>query len=156
MKIFKKKEQEIKVSSNFRGNVRKAISIILLAPESATDKDILELFEQKGIARADSIELLIFLPIAFLRKLFDVLKWHESYFELDHQNNQVEKKFTDSVSFQIVWQETEKYFQHLPISKEVMKIAARSAEFNVINDLLLQNPETKAEDIVLSKLFIVR
>lgn len=156
MRLFKKKKKGFQVSSKFRNNIQKAITLLLNSTNSPNDELILELFQKNGISQADSIEILLFLPIAFLRKLFDHLKWLDSYVELNGENNEVEKKFADSISFQIIWQETEKYFQNLPVSKDILKIAGRSAEFNALNDLLLQNPDAKVEDIILSKVFLVR
>lgn len=156
MKLFKKKQKGIQVSSEFEKNVQKAITLLLNSNNSPSDELVLDLFKKNEIGQVDSTEILLFLPIAFIRQLFDHLKWHDTYVESLDENNQVEKKFADSVPFQIIWKETEKYFQNLPVSKDIMKIAGRSAEFNALNDLLLRNPDAKAEDIILSKTFIVR
>ncbi len=156
MKLFKWKEKQLDASSKFRQSVQKAISILLNSNNSPTDEMVLALFQKKGISEVDSVEILLFLPIAFLRRLYDHLKWHDSYFEFDNKNNQVEKKFADSTSFQIIQEETEKYFQNLPVSRNITNIAWRSAEFNALNDILLRNPDMKAEDVILSKTFIVR
>lgn len=156
MKLFKRKEKQNDVSSKFRVSVQKAITILLNSNNSPTDEMVLELFQKKGISEVDSVEILLFLPIAFLRRLYDHLKWHDSYFEFDNKNNQVEKKFADSISFQIIQEETDKYFQNLPVSVNITNIAWRSAEFNALNDILLKNPDLKAEDVLLSKTFIVR
>ena len=156
MRLFKKKDERFQISSAFRENIQKAINLLLNSNNSPTDEMVLDLFQKNGMNQVDSIEILLFLPIAFCRRLFDHFKWHDTYIEQNGENNYVEKKFADSVSFQIIWQETEKYFQNLPVSKEILKIVGRSAEFNVLNDLLLQNPDTKAEDIILSKIHILR
>jgi hypothetical protein len=156
MRLFKRKDKRLQISSDFRKNIQKAITLLLNSDNSPNDEMVLDMFQKNGINQVDSTEILIFLPIAFLRKLYDQLKWQDSYIEFYDDNNQVEKKFADSNTFQIIWQETEKYFQNLPVSRDILRIAGRSAEFNALNDLLLRNPETKAEDIILSKIFLVR
>jgi UDP-N-acetylmuramoylalanine-D-glutamate ligase len=156
MRLFKRKEKQLDVSCKFRQNVQKAITLLLKSNNSPTDEMVLELFQKNGISKADSVEILIFLPIAFLRRLYDHLNWHDSYFEFDDKNNRVEKKFADSESFQIIEDVTDKYFQNLPVSPNITNIAWRSAEFNALNDILLKNPGMKAEDVLLSKTFIVR
>ncbi len=117
---------------------------------------VLELFQKNGINKVDSVEILIFLPIACLRRLYDHLKWHNSYFEFDDKNIPVEKDFADSKSFQIIEEITDRYFQTLPVSPNITNIAWRSAEFNALNDILLKSPDLKVEDVILSKIFIVR
>lgn len=156
MKLFKKKERVLKVSSDFKKNTQKAINLLLNSDNYLTDEMILDLFQKNGINKIDSIEILLFLPVAFMRKLYDHLKWHDTYMELDDENNQVEKRYADHLPYRIIWQETEEYFRNLPVSKDILKIAGRSAEFNGLNSILLQNPEMKAEDIILSNIFIVR
>ena len=138
------------------GSIQKSRSLLLNSNTSSCDERVLDLFRKNGIAKVDSIEILICLPIAITRKLFDHLKWHDTYLELDNEKNHVEKKFADSTSFQIICYETEKYFKNLPVSQNVLRIAGRSAEFKVLNDLLLKNPELKAEDIILSKTCIIK
>lgn len=156
MSLFKRKEKQPDISSKFRQNVQKAITLLLKSKNSPTDEMVLELFENNGISKVDSVEILIFLPIAVLRRLYGHLKWHDSYFEFDVNNNRVEKKFADSKSFQIIEEVTEKYFQNLPVSQDITNIAWRSAEFNALNYILLKNPDLQADDVVLSKTFIMR
>jgi hypothetical protein len=156
MKIFNRKEKQIDISSKFRGSVQKAITLLLNSNYSPTDEMVLEMFQKDGSSKVDSVEIILFLPIAFLRRLYHHLNWHDSYFEFDDKNNRVEKKFADSVAFQIIQEETEKYFQNLPVSRNITNIAWRSAEFNALNDILIKNPDAKTEDVILSKTFIVR
>jgi acyl carrier protein len=155
MQFFKKREKVLKVSSKFNKNIRKAIILLLNADNSQNNDMILDLFQKNGINSFDAVEILIFLPIAFHRKLYDHFKWPDTYMELD-SGNLSEKKFTDSLSYRIIWEETEKYFQNLPVSRDILKVVMRSAEFNALNTLLLQNPEAKADEIILSKAFIRR
>ena len=156
MRLFNKRDKKSEHLSGFKKNIQKAIKLLLNSNNSPTDEMVLDLFQKNGINQVDSVEILLFLPIAFCRRLFNHLNWQATYIEQQGENNQIEKKFIDSESFQIIWQETEKYFQNLPVSANIIRIAGRSAEFNALNDLLLRNPEAKAEDIVLSKIHIVR
>lgn len=51
---------------------------------------------------------------------------------------------------------TKDYFSRNPNKETVMKIAGRNAEFNAINQLLLENPTARIEDIKLSETVIIR
>jgi hypothetical protein len=56
----------------------------------------------------------------------------------------------------IIWEVVNNYFKDSPDSNSIIKIAGRSAEFQVINKLLLDNPNTKLEEIKLTNSIIVR
>lgn len=156
MKLFRQQEKNNEISSEFKTNVLNSIDLLLKADSSLSDKLVLNLFHKNGINKIDSTEILLFLPIAFARKLFHQINWHDTFIEFYGKDNQVEKKFSDSKPFQIIWEVTETYFNCLPVSPDIMNIVGRSAEFKALNDLLLQNPEAKVNDISVSKTVIVR
>ncbi|MBO9205249.1 MULTISPECIES: RHS repeat domain-containing protein [Niastella] len=92
---------------------------------------------------------------AIVRKLLPDIKWHESYIE--YKNNQsIEKKFKENKTFNMIWEITESYFKNSADSEYIIKIAGRSAEFHVINKLLIDAPNTKIEGISLTKTVIAR
>jgi len=84
------------------------------------------------------------------------IKWPDSYTENIENKGSTEKKFVESVPFMIIWEVVNNYFKDSPDSNSIIKIAGRSAEFQVINKLLLDNPNTKLEEIKLTNSIIVR
>ena len=51
---------------------------------------------------------------------------------------------------------TQDYFTTKPEKETVMKIAGRSAEYHAMNQLLLENPTARIEDIKLTETVIIR
>lgn len=56
------------------------------------DKDIFEVFIENGIGSYEAREILLFLPIAFVRQLLPDIKWHETYIEYKDNKQSIEKK----------------------------------------------------------------
>jgi hypothetical protein len=144
------------VSPNFKINVQKAIELIGQSEGSLEDKGVLHLFTKNGIESSDATAILMFLPIAFVRHLLPKIKWPDSYVEHRNQKNSDEIKYAETKSYLIISEITANYFKNSPDSNAIIKIAGRSAEFQVINKLLLDSPNIKLEEIELTKNIIVR
>ena len=71
--LLKPMAKRFQISSEFRKNIQKAINLLLNSNNSPSDEMVLDLFQKNGINKVDSIEILLFLPIAFLIQLFDHL-----------------------------------------------------------------------------------
>lgn len=139
---------------DFAGQVKKAITLLGNNETSLDDKHVLELFISNGIGYKEANEILLFLPIAFVRHLLPNLKWHDTYNEFINDKKQTERKYGETKSFQIIWDVTKNYFQNSPQTDTILKIGGRSAEFHVINQFL--NDGEKLEDIQLTKTMIIR
>ncbi|WP_205514706.1 hypothetical protein [Longitalea arenae] len=159
MKFFdnyrNKTGSKIKISSNFRDHVNKAIGLLSMNDGSLEDEEVINLFKSNGINPEDAIEIFLFLPIAFVRQLLPNLKWPNTYIEkIGDQINEIQYKETES--FLIIWEETRKYFGNHPKNETILKIAGRSSEFHGINNAMLRNPKLKVEDVQLTNTVIVR
>ena len=141
-------------SSTLFAQTQKAIQILSENDSSIGDEEIMKLFSKDGISQNNGIEILIFLPIAFLRQWLSPLNWQDTYKEIINNNEPVEKKFSETVSFQVIWEVTKNYFQGAPQSDTILKIATRSSEFDAINQFLNDGGEVK--DIEFAQTVILR
>lgn len=143
------------MTPGFAHSVEKAIQLIS-SSERNLEKD--ELFELlRGICENEfeAEEIHIFLPIAFVRLCFPKINWHKTYNEINSTKKETKREFKNTESYQIILQVSKKYFQN-PSQETIMRIAGRSAEFNVMNQLLLDNKNAKAEDIKFSETTVIR
>ena len=85
-----------------------------------------------------------------------MVEWQDSYLEYVDKNKTIERKFSDTKSFQTIWQATTQYFNNNPQKDTVIKIGGRSAELKAINKLMLDNPDSKLENIQVAKTVLVR
>ena len=144
------------LSPEFPANVKKAILLLASAATSPTDEDFLKSLADSGISDKEATEILLFLPIAFVRHLLPNLKWHDTYNEFVTDKKHLEKKYSETDSFQIIWDVTNNYFKNSPAPDSIIKIAGRSAEFHVINKLLLDNEDINIDEIKITKTTIIR
>ncbi len=146
---------DIKISE-FHSDVKKSIKLIGSLNESLEDEKLLELLNQSGIKENDAIEILTFLPIAFVRKMLPEMNWPKNYVEQLSDKKQQKKEFSENQLYSIMEYETKNYFGNKPESDVVIKIAGRSAEFKVINDLLLKNVNADITEIRFTENVIIR
>ena len=134
----------------------KGIKLLESDPLLFSDEQAIILFIESGIPKDIAVEIILFLPIACMRQKFPGFKWLDTYYELNDENKHIEHRYADTPSFQIIWDETEKYLKTSPEYDNVFKIFGRSAEFNMLNDILLKNPEAKPEEIIMSNTIVMR
>jgi hypothetical protein len=144
---------EDETSTNYIANIKKAIEIVGKQEGSSTDEMILQLFDENNIERIDANKIIVFLPIAFCRRLLPNLDWIDEYFENDGTLGASKKTFSQTTPYILIWEEVSKYFSDKPQRDVILKIAGRSSEFHAINDLL--NAGGKLEDIKLSPMRIL-
>jgi hypothetical protein len=142
------------LSSEFARHVQKAIELLGCHSGSLSDEEVVQLLTDNCISYNEAIEILLFLPIAFVRHWLPNVKWHDTYFEFISDKIQMEKIYCESKSFQIIWEVTKDYFENSRNSDTVIKVGGRSAELHSINQLL--NNCSKFENIELSKTVIIR
>ncbi|MFI2742728.1 hypothetical protein ACG2LH_08315 [Zhouia sp. PK063] len=143
-------------TSEFHSNVKKSIKLIGSLEISPEDKKLLYLLNQNGIEENHAIEILTFLPIAFVRKMLPNINWQENYIELLSDKKQRTKRFSENQFYSIIESETKNYFRNKPESETIIKIAGRSAEFKVISDLLLKHENADITEIKFTKNVILR
>lgn len=136
-------------------SVEIAIELLSQNENSMEDKQAIQFLIENGISEIEAVEIVTFLPIAFIRSWLTKVNWKNNYTEYKNENY-IEKKFSETESYNQILKVTTDYFNRNPNKKTVMKIAGRSAEFNVINQLLLENTTAKIEDIKLTQTVIIR
>lgn len=146
---------DIKISE-FLSDVKKSIKLIGSLNESPKDEKLLDLLDQNGINENNAIEILTFLPIAFVRRMLPKINWRENYIEQLSDKKQRKKQFSENQFYSIIESETKNYFGNNPESEVIIKIAGRSAEFKVINDLLLKNKNADITEIKFTENIIIR
>ena len=143
------------LSIKFRSHVDNAINLLSINEGVLKDEEVLELFLANGVSYEEALEILLFLPIAFVRQLLPDVEWPDTYFEsINHDQNEI--KYSETESFLMIWEEVLKYFNASPDNDAIIKIAGRSSEFQAINKLLLNNPNLHVKDIRLTNTVVVR
>jgi len=143
-------------SSEFRSDVRTSINLIGNLKESLDNEKLLDFLIQNGIKENNAIEIVIFLPIAFVRKILPNVNWREKYIEQLSDKKQRTKSFAENSFYKIIENETDNYYAGKSESEVILKIAGRSAEFKVINDLLLKNEKADISEIKFTENIIIR
>jgi hypothetical protein len=143
------------LSVDFEEQVEKAILLIDKEKGILQDKEFVNLLVRSGIGHKAAVEILIFLPIAFTRRLLSTVEWPDTYMEEVGKNQRI-KKFDETESFKKIWKVTIDYFDTSPSNDTILKIAGRSAEFDAVNQLLTNQPSSKPEDIQIGLSVIMR
>ena len=136
-------------------SVELAIELLARNENSLEDKQAIQFLIENGIRENEAVEIVAFLPIAFIRSWLTKVNWKDNYTEYKNEEY-VAKKYSETETYNQILKVTKDYFNRNPNKETVMKIAGRSAEFNVINQLLLENPTAKIEDINLTETVIMR
>lgn len=144
------------IVSEFRSDVKKSINLIGHLTKSLENNELLILLTQNGIEENNAIEIVIFLPIAFVRKMLPNINWRKNYIEQYSEHKRIPKNFADNDLYQIMERETENYYNNNPNSETILNIAGRSAEFQAINKVLLKDDKANISDIKLTETIILR
>lgn len=145
--------------TEFHSCVKKSINLIGNSTKNLDNNELLNLLTRNGITENDAIEIITFLPIAFVRKMLPNVNWRDNYIEHYSDQKKILKSFADNNDnklFAIIEQETEDYCSRNPNSQVIMNIAGRSAEFKAINELLLKDDKANISDIKLTESVILR
>ncbi len=140
----------------FHDEVKLSIELIGFSVDNLEDDALLKYLSEKGIRPAHALEIITFLPIAFTRKMLPTFHWRRDYLEYISENEQKIKSFTNNNFYKIIEEEIENYCNQNPKKEVILKIAGRSAEFKVINELLLKNEDVDIAKITLTKMVVLR
>ncbi|CAL2080439.1 conserved hypothetical protein [Tenacibaculum sp. 190524A05c] len=140
----------------FRDYVLTTIKLIGNLDKEIEIEELLELLISHDIPKKEAHEITIFLPIAFCRKILYQVNWLPYYFNFYSENKKVRKTFSKNKRYRIIDEVTSTYFDVSTNSNVILKIASLSTEFNVINNLLIKNPDANLEEIKLTPTYIVR
>ena len=78
-----------KLLSQFLGN---QFQVIEKESAEITNEKLYDFLIQNGIPEFDAGEIIIFLPIAFCKKLFPDLNWHPNYIDFYHKDKKIKHK----------------------------------------------------------------
>lgn len=143
-----------KTSGRFVRHIHTGIELLDKSPANLADEEVIHLFVRNGMPYGNAVEILLFLPIAFVRCWLPHLRWPESYTKSFDNGMVYTKRFDETESFLSIMGVTRSYFRTNPQKETVLKIAGRSEEFGVMNQLLLDNPQAKLEEVVFSETVI--
>lgn len=149
-------DNQPKLTPNFSVQVEKAIHLAASVNSNLDNEQFIELLVNNGIGQEEATEIFLFLPIAFVRQWLADVKWLDTYIEFFTEQRRIERKFSETASYQIINGVVHDYFRNSPNRDTVLKIGGRSAEFHAINRLLNDNPQAKLQDIELSPTVIIR
>lgn len=156
-RIFSKNEKVQsagEIPTDFEILVEKSIGLIGTSEDGLDNEGLHQHLIKNGIPEQEAEEIIIFLPVAFCKKLLPELNWQPNYIEYYSKRNQVKKKYSENGRFIIIEKITEEYWGNNPNRDIVMRVAGWSAEFNAINQLL--NDGGKLEDVVLTESYVIR
>jgi hypothetical protein len=147
------KETQNSIPKNFNLWVRKSIGLLGSLGKIMENESASELLIGHGIPEDEVIEIVLFVPIAFCRKLLPQVKWHQEYIEFEN-NNSIEKLYSKNPRYLIIDNEVNLYWRNQPKKEVILNVAGRSAEFKAINELLLKGG--RLEDIQVTKVVVSR
>jgi hypothetical protein len=145
--LFKNRQS---APDGFPGYADQAIRLITNSDGQLQDEQVLALFEANGIPRTEAIELLLFLPMAFCRHLLPIINWPDHYFEYISEEKQIKHLYSNNQRYIFIQQALERYLTNNYTKADYYKIAGRSASFHAINQILLDNPERKLSEILVT------
>lgn len=149
------------MTPNFKYHVVKAIQVLSKFEGALDDADAYKLLVSHEINITDAKEILAFLPTAFIRCMLPKVQWADTFLEYEKLPNKsqlqlVTKRYDETPSYLIIRELTDDYFANAQDGKGVVKIAFRSAEYNIMNPILLNDPDLEPEEIKLSDVVVNR
>ncbi|MFZ6013045.1 MAG: hypothetical protein ACOYXT_22070 [Bacteroidota bacterium] len=140
---------------DFKNWVVKSISLIGTIGKTMENEELVNFLVKEGIPEREAVEIVIFLPIAFCRRFLPQVKWLEEYIERYPDEREEKKLYNENIRYLIIKKETEAYWNSRPEKDIVINVAGRSAEFRMINDLLMANGGNLA-DVILHPTILLR
>lgn len=135
---------------------QQAIRLITESHGQLEDGQLLSLFEANGIPPKEAVELLLFLPQAFCRRLLSEVKWPDYYLEYISENKSVKYFYADNERYSIILAALQAYIADGFMQSDYYKIAGRSASFHALNQLMLDNPGHKLAEALVTPETIIR
>ncbi len=147
-------KQYPEIPENFKELTQKAIDLIGSDSKNMDHEALYDYLISTGIPDFEAGELIIFLPIAFARKMLPELEWPPNYYDYYSKKKKIKRKYNENVRYRIIERETEHYWNATPNSEHVLNIVSRSADFQAINKLL--NRGGKLKDVLLTESYVIR
>lgn len=151
--LFKVKQNKLYLSKSFQNSIEKIIIEIEASNKMLTDDEYYDLISKNTLNIDETNEIYIFLPIAFTQLLIP-LKWDNEYIERKKNGYEIIKKFDETDSYKLIMEVSKNYIEKGLKKDCIVNIAGRSAEFNAVNDLLLDGGNI--ENIKVTKTIIIR
>lgn len=139
------------VPKDFNFWVRKGIDLLGSWGKEMDNKSAIAFLAGHDIPEEEAVEITLFLPIAFCRKMLPQINFPSEYIELKNQL-QIEMLFSENERYLAIEHEVNAYWNNNPMKEVILNVAGRSPEFRAINDLLLGGGHL--EDIQLTKVVI--
>lgn len=154
--LFSQKHLQPELTPKFSRHVETAIHLFDSLDNNLTDEALFQILLDNGIDESDAVEILLFLPIAFTRRCFPMVKWSDTYSEYQHNQKQAKRKFSKTKSHLIIDNITKAYFTGKTDRDLILKIATRSADFDALNQAFNDNPNTDLRTLKVAYTMIMR
>lgn len=156
--LFKRKTKkeveidEVPLPQEFKSFVIKSIEII--GSGAKTMDDVFEEMISKGIPETEANELMIFIPIVFIRKLLPEVSWCAEYYDCYSEKDKVKRLYDENLRYQIIKAQTDNFWNTQFNNEYVENIVLWSSEYDAINQLL--NDGGSLEDAKVTETLIMR
>lgn len=108
-------------SNQFAIHVGKAIALFYEIDSKQNDEELFAMLRALEIPEYHAKEILIFLPIVFVRCLLPQVKWHDTFIEIKTNSKEVERKYSEVIAFNVILEETKKCFASNPKPEAIIK-----------------------------------
>ncbi|WP_438426242.1 hypothetical protein [Aquimarina macrocephali] len=122
--------------------------------EIISSEDLIILLEKEGMSSIIALDISLFLPIVFCKKMLPDVKFPEYYIQVEKSGTRIKHRFEDNNLYNIIDAQTQTYFNNNPDSEVILRIASLSAEFQAINKLLLDGGNLN--DVRLTETMIIK
>ena len=109
------------------------------------------LLTEGGIPAHDAEQIVLLLPVVFTRAMFPQIKWPKRYVEFHLDGRRIRRYYHTNNRYRIMQEVSQQYFSEKPPSKDITNVALRSAESQLINQILLQAPESDLSELRLTE-----
>ncbi|MFC6998457.1 hypothetical protein [Rufibacter roseus] len=145
---------EEEVPEEFQNWVRKSILLIGKEGKEMEDKELQSYLIEHGIPKQEAVEILLFLPTAFCRKLKPSINWSTEYIDHYSDNRQIKRKLVENKRYQLIQIETDNYWNSSSDFQIKLALAGRSPEYKSVQHLLENG--SMPENIRVSEPIIIR
>jgi len=152
--IFGVKDGYSPVAGEFSAFVQKSIPIIGTKGKTLEDSELVALLMEEGIPEHEAVDIVLFTPTAFTRKLFREIAWPKYYIDYYSDDKQTKRWYKDNPRYLIIAKETDRFYSADFDRELFFNVAGRSSELHVINEALRDG--TKIESLIMEPTRIIR
>ncbi|OYU95496.1 MAG: hypothetical protein CFE21_10150 [Bacteroidetes bacterium B1(2017)] len=139
------------IKTELKSQLDVGIKLLELAIPTASDFELYSQFEEAGVFGEHAFDFFVFIPVLFCKTMLPSVPFPDSYFEIKNGET-IKRSFKSTILFTRLKKEIQTVFIEGISQETVLKVAGRSSNFRVINEVLLEG--YNLGDIVLSPITI--